>query len=297
MRRAAAVILVLGLTAGCTEGADEATTTVAPWTTAPWTTLPAPVRPDLVLGAGFEALAGVEAFCVTTELLGTPDFGSNEEHSVRQILAALGFAVVDEACPATLAIYALARRVGAYYTGMGWCWPGHDYTVRATLLIDGQEVDHWQTQRVGETPDVIYVCPGRAEPVEVSLVPLMSAFLQVFGSSGLGAWLMWFPGEAVGAHQADEDTVLFLSAMLYSEDSTTSDRAVQALYRLSIPDGNAHPAAAATLVPAVPHLVAYAARHPASGVIGDLHLALERLTGVQGGNPEEAWAWWGEQQP
>ena len=93
VRSVPALLLVMGLMAvGCSEVGVETTTTAV----GPWTTVPTLDPPDFVLGAGFEELATIDAFCVSTASRGVAHFseGTRADLVTGQVLEAL-----DQAAP------------------------------------------------------------------------------------------------------------------------------------------------------------------------------------------------------
>lgn len=283
--------LMVGATlcaAGCTGSEGVSTTAVAsaaaastteasPTTDAetapgPWTILPPLPLPEVVPGAGFGALAEIRAFCVTAETSGVAEFGTEPGPVVGEMLGSLDFTLAESECPATLKITAEAERISAEYQGAGTCWTGRVVGVEVTLLVGDEPVRSWSSEVRRDPAQVASSCPEAWDSVEVARAQwgrvVAEAARTVFGGSGLGASLLWlettrWEQEDFNAVrrllERDESAVLFLAAMLYSEDSGTRDRAVRAFSDLSDATGLAS-RNLETLAPAVPHLVAYVDR-------------------------------------
>ncbi len=264
------------------------TTTVPPWTTLPDVEEP----PPPVLQGGLSEGA-VESMCleVTTGGSAPPD----EEQVVEKLTAGLldlGVSVSSEGCEATLRLSLSGRRSSATYQQTGECWSGVRVTGETTLFLEDQWRAAWSFAVDEEPPFSISWCPDADDPIdwywyghELWHDPFYEMFGNLanlrnwhHGSVRDGPWPCWD-----GSIPPTEEEVARL-AFLFAEQgewiATFIDTCVPAEY-------------GSVLLPLVPYLVALD-RSYLPGLDHDGLLAW--ITGQSFESPEQAWAWWEQQQ-
>lgn len=276
----------------------------------PWWSVRAPEFPVMQPRPDFAALEGVTSFCIRVDIADV--MAIPPVTRVAEMLALMGYLVLNDGCEATFAVDLVGRADPVTYSGGMVCYLER-YVAGLIAIIVGEHVlGPWSIDETSPAPTLTTQdnCPGSTEAVSFAFWEdrLPSVMYETFGNIGLAAALLNAGAvqqigmakdlqaldDAVEAEfLADPVIMQFLASVVGDGDLATEHLwFIQSLAEALDQRGGVVPAGADLLIPALLR-TAESERHASAA-----WSLIAWITGIPERDPEAAWAWYESgQQP